>query len=253
MFFLLSKILFYLIMPLTWILAFLVYALLTKNRRRSRLSLALALGLLLVLSNSFLMNEAWMLWEKEPVPVKEIGVYDAGIILTGFTSLEKSPHDRVYTNKGADRFLHTVMLYKTGHIRKIIVSGGLGLLRKTKHSEAAEVKTLLLLAGVPEADILLEDKSQNTYENAQFTRALLRRHPELKKIVLVTSAFHMRRASACFQKAGVPHTIFPADFYASDRLFRIESLFPSEGPLSEWSRLVREVGGYLVYKGMGYL
>jgi uncharacterized SAM-binding protein YcdF (DUF218 family) len=252
MFFILSKILFYLIMPITWILAFLVYGLMTKNPKRSRVSVWLALGLLVVFSNSLLLNEAWLLWEKEPVPVKKLGVYDAGIILTGFTSLEKSPHDRVYTNKGADRFLHTLMLYKTGRIRKIIVAGGLGLLRKTHFSEASEVKTLLLLAGVPEGDILLEDKSHNTYENAQFTRKLLDRHPELKSFVLVTSAFHMRRASACFQKAGVPHIIFPADFYSNDRIARFESLFPAEEALAQWSRLVREIGGYVIYKVVGY-
>jgi uncharacterized SAM-binding protein YcdF (DUF218 family) len=253
MFFFLSKILFYLIMPITWILGLLVYGLLTKDPKRKRLSLGLAVGVLLIFSNSLLLNEAWLLWEKEPVPVKTLGLYDAGIILTGFTSLEKSPHDRVYTNKGADRFLHTVMLYKTGHIRKIIVTGGLGLLRKIHYSEAAEVKTLLLLAGVPEADILLEDKSHNTHENAQFTRKLLNRHPELQSFVLVTSAFHMRRASACFRKAGIAHTIFPADFYASDRVVRFEYLFPSEEALSQWSRLVREIAGYLIYKAAGYL
>jgi uncharacterized SAM-binding protein YcdF (DUF218 family) len=253
MFFLLSKILFYLIMPITWILALLVFSLVTKHRQRSRLSLALALGIVLVFSNSFLMNEAWLLWEKEPVPVKELGVYDAGIILTGFTSLEKSPHDRVYTNKGADRFLHAVMLYKTGHVRKLIVAGGLGALRKTHFSEAQEVRTLLLLAGVPDTDILLEDKSQNTYENARYTRQLLRHHPDLKSFVLVTSAFHMRRASACFAKAGIPHVLFPADFYSSDRLFRFEHLFPSEEALSQWSRLVREAAGYVVYKVLRYL
>lgn len=252
MFFFLSKVLFFLLMPLTWILAFLVLALLLKNPKRSRICLGLSLALLLIFSNSLLLNEAWLLWEKEPVPVKQIGTYDAGIILTGFTNLEKSPHDRVYTNKGADRYLHTLMLYKKGHIRKIIVSGGLGLLRKTHHSEAAEVRTLLLLAGVPQTDILLEDKSHNTYENAQFTRRLLRRHPEIKSVLLVTSAFHMRRASACFNKAGIGHTIFPADFYSSDRLAKFEFLIPSEEALSQWSRLVREVGGYLVYKVLGY-
>jgi uncharacterized SAM-binding protein YcdF (DUF218 family) len=253
MFFSLSKLLFVLLMPITWILVFLVYGLMASHPKRSRISLWLSLGLLVVFSNSLLLNEAWLLWEKDPVPVKQIGTYDAGIILTGFTSLEKSPHDRVYTNKGADRFLHTLMLYKTGHIRKIIVSGGLGLLRETHHSEAAEVRTLLLLAGVPEADILLEEKSHNTYENAQFTRQLLDRHPEIKSLVLVTSAFHMRRASACFKKAGIAHSIFPADFYSSDRLARFEYLIPSEEALSQWSRLVHEIGGYLVYKVMGYL
>ena len=252
MFFFLSKILFYLIMPIFWILVLLVYGLAAKNRDRSRLAFKLALGIMLFFSNPFLMNEAWLLWEKEPVPVKTLGVYDAGIILSGFTSLEKSPHDRVYTNKGADRFLHALMLYKTGHIRKIIVAGGLGDMRKTKVSEAAEIKTLLLLAGVPQADILLEERSHNTYENAQYTRQLLRRHPNLKSMVLVTSAFHMRRASACFEKAGIAHIPFPADYYSNDRKLGLGSLFPSEEALTHWSRLVHEVAGYVIYKMMGY-
>jgi len=112
MFFLLSKILFYLIMPITWILAFFIYGLVSKHPKRSRIALYLSLGLLLIFSNTYLLNEAWLLWEKEPVPLKKVQQYDAGILLSGFTSLEKSPHDRVYTNKGADRMLHTLSCIK---------------------------------------------------------------------------------------------------------------------------------------------
>jgi len=239
-------------MPITWIIGFFLYGLLSRNSRRSRFFLWLSLGMLLLFSNSFLMNEAWLLWEYEPVPLKEVKKYDAGILLTGFTSLEKSPHDRVYTNKGADRFLHTVLLYQTNHINKIIVSGGLGMLRKTHASEAQEVKSLLLLSGVPEADIIMEDKSRNTYENAQNTKKLLTHYPDLKSFVLVTSAFHMRRSTACFKKAGVPHAVFPADFQSADRLLRLEDFIPAEEALAGWHKLFREVGGFIIYKIMGY-
>jgi uncharacterized SAM-binding protein YcdF (DUF218 family) len=252
MFFILSKLFFYLIMPITWIIGFFLYGLLSRNPRRSRFSLWFSLGLLLLFSNSFLMNEAWLWWEYEPVPMNKVSTYDAGILLTGFTSLEKSPHDRVYTNKGADRFLHTVMLYQNNHINKIIISGGLGMLRKTHASEAMEVKSLLLLAGIPEAAIIMEDKSRNTYENAQFTKKLLARHPDLKSFVLVTSAFHMRRATGCFKKAGIPHAVFPADFYSADRMFRLEEFIPAENALAGWHRLFREIGGFIMYKIMGY-
>jgi hypothetical protein len=62
----------------------------------------------------------------------------------------------------------------------------------------------------------------------------------------------MRRATACFQKASVPHAIFPTDFYSNDRMFRFESFIPAEGALSEWHKLFHEVAGYLVYKAVGY-
>jgi uncharacterized SAM-binding protein YcdF (DUF218 family) len=239
-------------MPITWILGFILYGLLTKNQKRGRVFLWLSLGLLLFFSNSYIINEAWLLWEYEPVPVKKVKQYDAGILLTGFTSLEKSPHDRVYTNKGADRLLHTVMLYKTGHLNKILVTGGSGSLRKIYASEAAEVKNLLLLSGVPSADIILEDKSRNTYENAQFTKKLLLNHPELKRFIIITSAFHMRRSTACFGKAGIQHDVFPTDFNSADRLLRFEGFIPAESALADWHKLFHEISGYLIYRVIGY-
>lgn len=239
-------------MPIVWIMGFFLYGLITKNQKRSRSFLWLSLGLLWLFSNSFLINEAWLWWEYEPVQLKEVKHYDAGILLTGFTSLEKSPHDRVYTNKGADRLLHTVMLYKTGHLNKILVTGGSGSLRQTYASEAEEVKSLLLLSGVPAADIILEDKSHNTYENAQFTKKLLVSYPELKSFIIITSAFYMRRSTACFKKAGILHAVFPTDFNSADRLFRFESFISNESALAGWHNLFHEISGFIIYKLMGY-
>ena len=252
MYFILSKVLFYLIMPIIWILGFFFYGLLTKNPKRGRFFLWLSLGLLLFFSNSYLINEAWLQWEYGPVPLKKVKQYDAGILLTGFTSLEKSPHDRVYTNKGADRLLHTVMLYKKGYINKVLVTGGSGSLRKTYTSEAKEVKNLLLLSGVPSADIILEDQSRNTYENARFTKKKLASYPNLQRFIIITSAFHMRRSTACFAKAGIPHDVFPTDFNSTDRLFRPEGFIPAESALAGWHKLFHEISGFIIYKLLGY-
>jgi uncharacterized SAM-binding protein YcdF (DUF218 family) len=252
MFFLLSKLLFYLIMPITWLLVFLTYAFLTKNIKHSRIALGLALGTLLLFTNSYLLNEVWLWWEVPPVPLKEVKKHDAAILLTGFTSLEKSPHDRVYTNKGTDRLLHTVMLYKRGYVNRIIVSGGSGLLRQAQATEAAGVRSLLLLAGIPDSAILMESKSRNTRENALYTKELVGRQPELQTFILVTSAFHMRRSTACFTKAGMAHTVFPTDYYSGDRIFRLEDFIPSEHALAGWQRVFHEIAGYLIYKAMGY-
>ncbi|WP_223815831.1 YdcF family protein [Adhaeribacter rhizoryzae] len=239
-------------MPIIWILGLFLFGLLTKNQKRGRISLWLSLSLLLLFSNPLLVNEAWLLWEYEPVPLKNIKQYDAGILLTGFTSLEKSPHDRVYTNKGADRLLHTVMLYKKGYINKVLVTGGSGALRKTYTSEAQAVKNLLLLSGVPAADILLEDKSRNTYENAQYTKKMLAQYPSLQRFIVITSAFHMRRSTGCFIKAGVAHDVFPSDFNSTDRRLRPEAFIPDESALAGWHKLLHEISGFIIYKLMGY-
>src|SRR5690349_5438644 len=114
MFFILSKILFYLVMPLTWVLVLLIYAWRTKNERSRKKALVVATSLLIFFTNPFIANQAWLLWEYPPTPYKQLHTYDAAIILTGITSRDKSPHDRVYTNKGADRILQPLRLFKEG-------------------------------------------------------------------------------------------------------------------------------------------
>src|SRR5690606_4564593 len=99
----------------------------------------------------------------------------------------------------------------------------------------------------------VETRSRNTRENALYTKETLKQHPELQKMVLVTSAFHMRRAAACFQKVGLEASIFPADFYSTDREFTIDALLmPSERALANWSKLFREITGYFTYRLLGY-
>jgi uncharacterized SAM-binding protein YcdF (DUF218 family) len=253
MFFILSKILYVLITPLTWIVLGVLIALLAKRPRLKRLALLTATILLLVFTNPFISNEAWLLWEKPPKLIATLPVYDAAIIFTGLTNQDKTPHDRIYTNKGADRVLHTVQLYKLGKCQKIIVSGGMGSLTDKFETEAASLRRILLDAGVPDSAILLENKARNTYENAKFTKELLMQHPELKKLVLVTSAFHMRRSDACMKKAGVVVDTYPADFYTTDRKWSLSSmLVPNEYALFMWQKLLHEMAGYVTYKLVGY-
>jgi uncharacterized SAM-binding protein YcdF (DUF218 family) len=253
MFFILSKILFFLLAPLIWVIAALALALFTKKEKRRRWALITAVGLLLLFTNPFLSNEAWLLWEREPKPIATLATYDAAIVLTGLTEMDKSPHDRVYTNKGADRVLHTLQLYKLGKVRHIILSGGNGSLREKVTTEAASLRQLLVQAGVPDSVILLENKSRNTFENAQFTKKLLSQHPDLKSLLLVTSAFHMRRSEACFKKADVIVNTYPADFYTHDRTWDLDKLLlPQEVVLFHWQKLLHEIAGYMVYKLVGY-
>lgn len=253
MFFYLSKILDFLLQPLLWILLFLILGLVWRRREVRRYFLLTGVGLLLLLSNPFLLNEAWLAWEKPPVPLREMPQYDAGILLTGVTSGTKSPHDRVYFNKGADRLLHTLMLYREGLIKKIIVSGGSGAITARYATEADELKKVLLQAGVPDSVILVENTSRNTRENARLTAELLKQHPELQRNLLITSAFHMRRAEGCFHKVGMHPAIFPTDFYSSDRRFSPEDLIiPQESALTQWSVLLHEMVGFGIYKLMGY-
>jgi uncharacterized SAM-binding protein YcdF (DUF218 family) len=251
MFFLLSKVLDFLLLPTVWLLILLVMALLAPPPRRRRWLVA-ALGLLAVSTNPFFVNELLLAWEPVPVALAALPRQaDAAVLLTGITQGQKSPHDRVYLGPGADRFTSALWLCRAGRVRRIIVSGGSGAVQATAHTEADDLTTLLRLAGVPNAAIIREEKSRNTRENALFTKQLLA--PEQDTLILVTSAFHQRRAMGCFAKVGLHPISFPAGYRSRDRRLVPEAcLVPSPEALASFSLLVHEVAGWVVYKVLGY-
>ncbi|QDA62293.1 YdcF family protein [Hymenobacter jejuensis] len=253
MFFLLSKILYYVIMPAVWLVALLLAAVVVRQPVYKRRLLLAALVVALLGTNPGLANEAMLAWELPAVSLRAVGRHDAGVLLTGITKVNKSPHDRVYLNEGADRLTHTLWLYRSGRIRRIIISGGSGLIQSTARSEAAELAILLRMAGVPKEDVLLEQRSRNTRENALYTKQLLQQHPDIKSLVLITSAFHQRRALGCFRRVGLSPTAFPADFRTIDRSLAPDYwLIPDAGALGLWSTLLHEMVGYATYKLLRY-
>ena len=255
MFFLLSKFLDVLLLPTVWLFLLLIAALVAKQPQRKRQWLWAVCGLLLISTNSALVNEALLAWEMPPVPLAALPPHsDAAVLLTGITQVDKSPHDRIYLNAGTDRLTSALWLYRAGRVRRIIISGGSGAVMKKANSEADELATLLRLAGVPARDILREEQSRNTRENALFTKRLLAQYPDIKSLVLVTSAFHERRALGCFQKVGLQPVPFPAAFYSADRKATPDYwLLPSPAAMQSWSMLVHEMAGWLTYKVLGYL
>jgi uncharacterized SAM-binding protein YcdF (DUF218 family) len=209
--------------------------------------------MLLFFSNEFIVNEFLLLWEKNPVPVSQIENYETAIVLTGVTNTRKEALDRVYFQKGADRVLHTVQLYKAGKIKKILISGGTVTLEGRKEAEADQLKKVFLYCGVPKTDLIIENLSRNTNENSTKTKKLIDSLQLNGKFLLVTSAFHMRRAEACFKKAGISADIFPVDYYTRDRGISFDQIFiPSEGAFAKWSILIHEILGYITYKLVGY-
>ncbi|MFN3315175.1 MAG: YdcF family protein [Raineya sp.] len=251
MFFILSKTLFYLLMPLTWILACLLLSLFSKKPTRKKLFFRIGLGLLLFFTNPFFINEALLAWEMPPTEIAKLKTYDVGIVLTGVSNAQREPKDRLYLNKGGDRLLHTLQLYKMGKIRKILISGG-HYLEDDIH-EGKEMKNLFVLAGIPESDIVLEEKSLNTRENAQFSAQILKEQFLGKSYLLITSAFHLRRAKACFERANIQADVFSVDFYSQTRTWLLSHwLAPNEKSLYYWYVLIHELLGYAVYKAVGY-
>ncbi|HZG86183.1 YdcF family protein [Paenibacillus sp.] len=94
------------------------------------------------------------------------------------------------TRKGAE-------LYKQGVAPKVMLSDGTKMSWRT--TAIKEMYDLAVLEGVPEEDIIQENRSRSTYENALFTRELMERHGMTSAIV-VTSDWHAKRSEFIFNK-----------------------------------------------------
>lgn len=255
MFFYFSQFLSFLAMPLTLVLLLLLIAAIFTPKSRGRKILWTGILLLVFFSNPFLSNLALLAWEPPYKSFEEISNREIGIVLTGVTNLNKTATDRTFFGKGADRITQALQLYRMGKIKKILITGGQGLNPTNTSSEAELLKRFLIMTGMPEADILIEEKSVNTRENALFTKEFLEKNGIAtdQEFVLITSAFHMPRSKKCFDKVGLKTIPFPVDYYSHDVKYDLPSLlYPGPGPIANWQLLVKEWIGLVVYRLVGY-
>ncbi|MEJ7646894.1 MAG: YdcF family protein [Chryseolinea sp.] len=255
MFFILSKTLNFLAMPFTVVCLTVLFAWLVKNPKLKQKLLILALTMLIFFSNDFISNEIMQAWEIDTQSYSSLSPHELGIVLTGTTMPLLKPDDRIYFARGADRVTHTVQLYKLGLIKKILISGGSGRLIEEDEPEANKFQKAMVLMGVPENDIILENATRNTYESAIAVKPML---DSLNYVpndcLLITSAFHMRRSLACYRKAGLNIEPFTTDFYAHPTNFYPDSLLePKLDAMLIWHKLAKEWMGFIAYKVAGYI
>jgi uncharacterized SAM-binding protein YcdF (DUF218 family) len=113
------------------------------------------------------------------------------------------------------RILEAVRLYtlakKRNHQCNILISGGDA--SGTGIAEAEAYRTVMTQLGVTDSDIILERRSMNTFQNAEFTESILHEQ-QFDKLFLVTSGLHLRRALLYFGHFNIHPTPSPADYVA---------------------------------------
>jgi uncharacterized SAM-binding protein YcdF (DUF218 family) len=129
--------------------------------------------------------------DRFPQPPAEM-LSPTGIIVPGGASdAEKSEaRGQVYLNSDAARKTAGIELVRRYPAARLVFSGG---------SEAISAKRLWFSLGVPGERMIFEDKSRNTWENAVFTRDLVK--PKKGEAwLLATSAWHMPRSAGIFRR-----------------------------------------------------
>jgi uncharacterized SAM-binding protein YcdF (DUF218 family) len=125
------------------------------------------------------------------------------------------------------RMVEAIRLYRQLPGARLVVSGG--ILRTGDRPVANLMADFAGAMGVPGADIRIEGESSTTYENLVEVRKFIGEEP----IVLVTSAYHMRRSLAVARKLGIKALPAPADFWATQH-------FPPGMPWMAWILEVAE-------------
>ncbi|HEY1061158.1 MAG TPA: YdcF family protein [Daejeonella sp.] len=250
MFFYLSKILTFLISPTVIILGILILALIVNKPALRRKLLIASLGLLLFFSNPFIINQLLKYWEPKS-NMNNMQVYDAGIVLSGFMGRDKES-GRLSFGEGADRLTEGLIQYRKGRIKTIIISGGSGsLVDDTRESILA--KTFLIEnCNVPDSVVIIDTVSRNTYENAVESKKIMNA-AGLRTAIMITSAWHMRRAEGCFKKVGLEVDIHPVDgMYHGQGSTPSDLFIPNTWNIVHWENLMHEIAGIIIYKLQGY-
>ena len=215
----------------------------------------IALGILFVTGNSVLINEMALLWE--PLPYQVNGKMDMPkarvcVILGGYSGFDHERNRMGFSN-ASERFFTPLKGMINQTVDTVILTGGSASVISKKYYESIYAKNLMKEFGIKENRIFIDAKSRNTYENAIETKRILDSLQVTDSVILITSAFHMNRAEACFQKAGVKFISYPVHYIGNaTRDYDLEAfLVPSAGAINDFQTMFREWIGIISYKMTG--
>lgn len=213
-------------------------------------------GLLLLLSTEFVSGKLmrWIEGVEDRSAIQDVQTADAIVVLSGM--IEKRKNAPLGEWSGAvDRFEGGVDLIQAEKAPLLIFTGGWVPRIPNAKPEGEILAQRAVRLGVPKDKILVTGKAQNTREEATAVRQVGRNWwvtGSNPRIILVTSAFHMRRAEMLFRKSGFEVTPFPVDLQTSGNSgITPLSFLPSAHALARSEIAIREIIGFAYYWVIG--
>ena len=245
-----SQFIAFLLSPTVWLVLLVLWQFFTKNPVRQKRIRSAALIVFLLFSNQWLLYNYARFWQPQQTNLSKDSTYSCGILLGGYGSPD-GKDTLGYFNNSADRFIQAVLLYRQGKIKNLLITGGNGKQQGKEFNETLWCINQLQIMGIPDSVILHEDQSANTAENAANAKILLNASGLKPPYLLITSAYHMPRASLIFSNAGIPHVIYPCNYVEGKGKFIFFDLLPDPNVLHGWNTLLKETFGYWIYKIKG--
>jgi uncharacterized SAM-binding protein YcdF (DUF218 family) len=252
--YLLSKILPLFVYPLGLAILFSLVGLtaaLLGHRARAVTSILLAVVILWASATNIISGYVLSTLEQDypPVAIESLPAVDAIVVLGGFTDAAGSGINVIELNDAVDRLFHGVRLYRAGKAPRVMLAGGAA---RGQSPEAIFMADLLAEFSIPRDKMLLEDKSRNTRENGINAVAIMR-EKGINKILLVTSAYHMRRAIGVFEKLGLDVVPAATDYQVLESDPSILDWLPNAEALMMTTLGIKEYLGWWVYRVRGWV
>lgn len=217
---------------------------LIKNKKKL---IYIAVGVLYILSTPIFSNNFFKLVEGNEYrkPISAIDSADAIVVLSGMLGINEEGGSTYIEWGDPDRFFGGIALFKAGKAQKLVFTGGKMPWDKAKKTEGEVLKDYAISNGIPYEKIFVTKDVGNTTDEAVAVKELI---SPSKRIILVTSAFHMYRAKRLFEKQGFEVIPFKVDFKATrnDRT-TLMNLLPNAGSLELTETGIREIIGRIFY------
>ncbi|MET0314296.1 MAG: YdcF family protein [Hansschlegelia sp.] len=191
---------------------------------------------------------------EERFPRAPEGVAPAGIVVLGgsFDTLVAGARRDMSMTSAAERLTEIAGLARRWPEARIAFTGGSNQMVLDGATEADLAARLFESFGIAPERLVLEGKARNTVENARFVRDLVSPRPG-ERWLLVTSAYHMPRSVGCFRAADFAVEAWPVDYRTrgpqdAGRVFAAVS-----GGLGRLDVAVREWVGLVSYRLLGYV
>lgn len=234
----------------------LLLSLLPRFAAKRRKMALMILAIFYLTGHSVLINELCLLWEPAPLVVSDttqlVPASKVCVILGGYSGFDHT-RNRVGFTEASERLFYPLQNILNHRIDTVILTGGSASIVMKKYYESNHIAKYLKGYGVNGNRIFIDAKSRNTYENAVETKKILNALKITEPVLLVTSAFHMRRSMGCYEKAGVKYIAYPVHYLGNaTRDYNLEAwLIPSTGAMEKFQTLLREVVGMISYKITG--
>ncbi len=242
LYFILSKIMSFLINPMFWIFLMVMVAILYPKKRKKMLMILLIT--ILLLGNTVLTNFAIHLWEKNQFATHStLANYDSYIILGGFNSW--NPYTGMQDCNAAGDRLFNMLIFLQDSSKNVIISGGSGRLIQDSLKEADITHRYLSDLSKMNAHILYENSSKNTVENIQNSLVLVD-SMKFTKPCVVSSAMHIRRVKKILEKEHLNWDAYGVESAENLNPRLYDYFIPNASNLSAWNFILHEWIGYLI-------